>query len=97
MRLRALSFNVNFQSGLEPHCEIVIPDGYLSKSVFNLALVEFSKVSAGRTRKGTEADKVWNEQHFGGAKSVVITGADVKIRATFYCDLIDTTTRQSLL
>ena len=45
----------------------------------------------------TEADKVWNEQHFGGAKSVVITGADVKVRATFYCDLIDTTTRQSLL
>ena len=45
----------------------------------------------------TEADKVWNEQHFGGAKSVAITGADVKIRATFYCDLIDTTTRQSLL
>ena len=28
---------------------------------------------------------------------VVITGADVKVRATFYCDLIDTTTRQSLL
>lgn len=54
MRLRALSFNVNFQSGLEPHCEIVIPDGYLSKSVFNLALVEFSKVSAGRTRKGNK-------------------------------------------
>ena len=32
-----------------------------------------------------------------GAKSVAITGADVKVRATFYCDLIDTTTRQSLL
>lgn len=47
--------------------------------------------------ENTEADKVWNEQHFGGAKSVVITGADVKVRATFYCDLIDTTTRQSLL
>lgn len=50
-----------------------------------------------RVSEDTEADKVWNEQHFGGAKSVVITGADVKIRATFYCDLIDTTTRQSLL
>ena len=50
-----------------------------------------------RVSEDAEADKVWNEQHFGGAKSVVITGADVKIRATFYCDLIDTTTRQSLL
>lgn len=50
-----------------------------------------------RVSEDTEADKVWNEQHFSGAKSVVITGADVKVRATFYCDLIDTTTRQSLL
>lgn len=50
-----------------------------------------------RVSEDTEADKVWNEQHFGGAKSVAITGADVKVRATFYCDLIDTTTRQSLL
>lgn len=50
-----------------------------------------------RVSDNAEADKVWNEQHFGGAKSVVITGADVKVRATFYCDLIDTTTRQSLL
>lgn len=50
-----------------------------------------------RVSEDTEADKVWNEQHFGGAKSVAITSADVKVRATFYCDLIDTTTRQSLL
>ena len=50
-----------------------------------------------RVSDDAEADKLWNEQHFGGAKSVVITGADVKVRATFYCDLIDTTTRQSLL
>ena len=50
-----------------------------------------------RVSEDPETDKVWNEQHFGGAKSVVITGADVKVRATFYCDLIDTTTRQSLL
>ena len=50
-----------------------------------------------RVSEDPEADKVWNEQHFGGAKSVVITGADVKVRATFYCGLIDTTTRQSLL
>ena len=50
-----------------------------------------------RVSEDPETDKVWNEQHFGGVKSVVITGADVKVRATFYCDLIDTTTRQSLL
>ena len=50
-----------------------------------------------RVSEDPETDKVWNEQHFGGAKSVVITGADVKVRATFYCDLIDTTTRQRLL
>lgn len=50
-----------------------------------------------RVSEDTEADKVWNEQHFGGSKAVVITSADVKVRATFYCDLIDTTTRQSLL
>ena len=55
------------------------------------------KVIWTRVSEDTEADRVWNEQHFGGAKSVVITGADVKVRATFYCDLIDTTTRQSLL
>ena len=50
-----------------------------------------------RVSEDTESDKVWNEQHFGGTKAVVITSADVKVRATFYCDLIDTTTRQSLL
>lgn len=50
-----------------------------------------------RVSEDAEADKVWNEQHFGGAKAVIITSADVKVRATFYCDLIDTTTRQSLL
>ena len=50
-----------------------------------------------RVSEDPEADKVWNEQHFGGAKAVVITSADVKVRATFCCDLIDTTTRQSLL
>lgn len=48
---RTLSFNVNFQSELEPHCEIVIPDGYLSKPAFYQDFVEFSKVSAGRMRK----------------------------------------------
>ena len=43
------------------------------------------------------ADAQWNADHFGGSKSIVITTDDVKVRATFFCDLIDTTTRTSLL
>lgn len=50
-----------------------------------------------RVSEDTEADAAWNADHFGGAKSIVITTADVKVRATFFCDLIDTTTRRSLL
>ena len=50
-----------------------------------------------RVSEDAEADKVWNEQHFGGTKSIEITTADVNVRATFFCDLIDTTTRASLL
>jgi len=43
------------------------------------------------------ADARWNAAHYGGTKSVEITSEDVKVRATFFCDLIDTTTRLSLL
>ena len=43
------------------------------------------------------ADSVWNAEHFGGTKSIEITRDDVNVRATFFCDLIDTTTRNSLL
>ena len=43
------------------------------------------------------ADQAWNAAHFGGAKSIEITRDDVNVRATFFCDLIDTTTRNSLL
>ena len=50
-----------------------------------------------RVSDDSEADAVWNADHAGGAKSVEITSDDVKIRATFFCDLIDTTTRNSLL
>ena len=50
-----------------------------------------------RVSEDTEADKLWNDAHFGGAKSIEITSDDVKVRATFFCDLIDTTTRNSLL
>ena len=50
-----------------------------------------------RVSDDTEADKLWNSSHFGGTKSIEITSDDVKVRATFFCDLIDTATRNSLL
>jgi len=50
-----------------------------------------------RVSDDAEADKEWNDKHYGGAKSIDITKEDVNTRATFFCDLIDTTTRKSLL
>lgn len=50
-----------------------------------------------RVSSDTEADRIWNMDHYGGSKEVEITNEDVTVRATFYCDLIDTTTRRSLL
>jgi len=50
-----------------------------------------------RVSSDAEADRIWNMDHFGGTKEVEITNEDVNVRATFYCDLIDTTTRKSLL
>jgi hypothetical protein len=50
-----------------------------------------------RVSDDAEDDKLWNDAHYGGTKQIAITNDDVKIRATFYCDLIDTTTRESLL
>jgi hypothetical protein len=50
-----------------------------------------------RVSNDPEADKKWNADHFGGSKSIEITSDDVEVRATFFCDLIDTTTRNSLL
>lgn len=50
-----------------------------------------------RVSDDAEADALWNATHYGGTKSIEITSDDVDIRATFFCDLIDTTTRKSLL
>lgn len=50
-----------------------------------------------RVSDDEETDEEWNAAHFGGTKSIEITTADVNVRATFFCDLIDTTTRASLL
>ena len=50
-----------------------------------------------RVSDDPDADNVWNADHYGGTKSISITNEDVNVRATFCCDLIDTTTRRSLL
>lgn len=50
-----------------------------------------------RVSDDEEADKTWNHNHYSGTKSIEITSNDVKVRATFFCDLIDTATRKSLL
>jgi len=50
-----------------------------------------------RVSDDSDADDIWNIDHYGGTKQIEITNEDVQVRATFYCDLIDTTTRQSLL
>ena len=50
-----------------------------------------------RVSDDPEADALWNAAHFGGSKTIEITSEDVEIQATFFCDLIDTTTRNSLL
>lgn len=50
-----------------------------------------------RVSEDAEADKLWNAAHYGGTKQITITTEDVKNRATFFCDLIDTVTRSSLL
>lgn len=50
-----------------------------------------------RVSDDAEADNIWNINHYGGTKTINITNDDVKVRATFCCDLIDTTTRKSLL
>ena len=50
-----------------------------------------------RVSGDADADLIWNQKHAGGTKSITITNDDVRVRATFCCDLIDTTTRESLL
>ena len=43
------------------------------------------------------SDRTWNQAHAGGTKTIEITRDDVDVRATFFCDLIDPVTRNSLL
>lgn len=50
-----------------------------------------------RVSEDADSDKLWNAAHYGGTKQIEVTKDDVHVRATFFCDLIDTVTRQSLL
>lgn len=50
-----------------------------------------------RVSEDADSDRLWNAAHYGGAKQIEVTKDDVHVRATFFCDLIDTATRQSLL
>lgn len=50
-----------------------------------------------RVSEDADSDKLWNAAHYGGTKQIEVTKDDVHVRATFFCDLIDTATRQSLL
>ncbi len=50
-----------------------------------------------RVSSDSDDDLIWNQRHAGGTKEITITSDDVRVRATFCCDLIDTTTRESLL
>lgn len=44
MRLKALTFNINFKSGLKLQCEVVFPDGDLLEPAFYQGLIELGKV-----------------------------------------------------
>lgn len=43
-----------------------------------------------RVSTDTDGDIAWNTAHFGGTKEVNITSADVTVRATFTCEILDT-------
>ena len=40
-----------------------------------------------RSSEDAAQDAAWNAEHFGGAKRITVTGADVSARATFFCTL----------
>ena len=42
-----------------------------------------------RTSEDTEGDILWNRQHVGGSRSILITSDDVTHKATFNCELVD--------
>lgn len=42
-----------------------------------------------RVSDDPEGDLMWNASHFGGTKSVNITTADVNVRATFFCEILE--------
>ncbi len=71
-----LFFNINFQSGLELHREVVIPNGDLLKPAFHQRLIEFRKVNDRRRRKD-------NKNYLTFMKSFITSGK--KIFCKKYC------------
>ena len=53
MRL-CLSFDIDLESGFQFNGAVCWPDYYLLKPTFCKGFIEYSKVSAGRTRKGNK-------------------------------------------
>lgn len=50
-----------------------------------------------RVSQDTQADLQWNQDHFGGSKSITVTSDDIYVSATFFCDLVNLNTQKSLL
>lgn len=42
-----------------------------------------------RISDDTEEDNRWNQSNFGGKKQIAVTSNDVRVRATFVCELLD--------
>jgi len=42
-----------------------------------------------RISSDIDGDNSWNTSHFGGAKQITITPADIYVRATFNCEILD--------
>jgi hypothetical protein len=41
-----------------------------------------------RLSNDIDGDSNWNTAHFGGTKEVLITSADINVRATFNCEIL---------
>lgn len=51
--------------------------------------IDANKFRWTRVSNDAEGDIAWNTSHFGGSKQVQITKDDVKVRATFNCEILE--------
>lgn len=51
---------------------------------FNASAFKWTRIS-----NDFEGDVLWNASHSGGTKTIPVTGSDVRVRATFNCELLD--------